>query len=131
VLLEFHRHNVMGVTAGRREFLDEELIAAIHEVLGRQPGEPPISEADREALTHEQCLKALDLMARRYQQQADAAQKKEARRKIENIRLSDLVSKLESSAPIRPEDVASAMYYELEDIRQRLEALERPTKSGD
>jgi hypothetical protein len=131
VLLEFHRHNVMGVTAGRREFLDEELIAAIHEVLGRQPGEPPISEADREALTHEQCLKALDLMAGRYQREADAAEKKEAHRKIENIRLSDLVSKLENRAPIRPEDVACALYYELEDIRQRLEALERPTKSGD
>jgi len=131
VLLEFHRHNVIGVTAGRREFLDEELITAIHEVLGRQPGAPPISEADREALTHEQCLKVLDLMAGRYQHEADAAQKKEAHRKIENVRLSDVVSKLEHGAPIRPEDVACAMYYELEDIRQRLEALEHTTKSGD
>jgi len=125
VLLEFHRRNVMRVTTGRRKFLDEELTAAIQQALGRPPGDAPISEAEREALTHEQCLAVLDILEKRYEREAEAAEKRDVRRKIERIRLADLVKKLEKSSPVRAEEVACALYYELEELNQRLDELEQ------
>ena len=125
VLLEFHRRNVMRVTTGRQQFLDQELTEAIQQVLGRQPGAGPVSEEEREALTHEQCLAVLDVLERRYQHEGEALQKRDVERKIESIRLADLVKKLETSAPVRAEEVACALYYELEEFKQRLEKIER------
>lgn len=125
VLLEFHRRNVVRVTAGRTKFLDEELLEAIQQVLGRESDDAPLSEADRAALTHEQCLGVLDLLEKRFAREAKSSRQDQAQRKIENVRLSDLVEKLEKNAPLRAEDVACALFYELEELQQRLAKLEQ------
>jgi len=127
VLLEFHRHKVMSVTTGRRRFLDEELTAAIRQVLGRQPGRAPLSEAQREALTHPQCLAVLDILEQRYEREAEQAVKQEEKHKIAHVRLADLVKKLEEGAALKIEEVACALYYELEELNQRLDELEQNT----
>jgi hypothetical protein len=125
VLLEFHRRNVVRVTAGRTKFLDEELTAAIQQVLGKEGDVAPLSEAERAALTHEQCLGVLDLLEKRFTGEVKTTRQDQAQRKIENVRLSDLVDKLEKNAPIRAEDVACALFYELEELQQRLAKLEQ------
>lgn len=131
ILLEFHRHNVLRVTTGRRRFLDEELTAAIQQVLGKEPGQVPVSEAEREALTHPQCLAVLDLLETRYEREAAQARKKEQDRKIARVRMADLVAKIEKSSPVVAEEVACALYYELEEINQRLDDLEQNSNSAD
>jgi hypothetical protein len=93
--------------------------------LGRQPDGSLVSEADREALTHEQCLAVLDVLEKEQQQAAAVVQKQQAERKIDYIRLPELVKKMETSAPIRTEDLVCALYYELEELKQRIEELER------
>ena len=127
VLLEFHRRNVVRVTAGRTKFLDEELSEAIQQVLGRESDGAPLSEADRAALTHEQCLGVLDFLEKRFAREAKSSRQDQAQRKIENVRLSDLVEKLEKNAPIRAEEVAGALFYEIEELQQRLDKLEQRT----
>lgn len=130
VLLEFHRRNVYKVSPDRRQFLDEELTAAIQEVLGRTMGGATVSEADREALTHPQCLAVLDTLEQRYERDASAAEKLEVESKIEKVRLVDLVKKLEHGTPVLAEDVAAALYYEVEALNQRLDRMEAAQKSG-
>lgn len=125
ILLEFHLRNVTRVTVGRQKILDEELLAAIQKTLGRKPDGAPVTEAEREALTHEQCLAVLDVLEKRFQQTAAAVKQKQVERKIEDIRLTDLVGKLEISAPIRSEEVACALYYEVEALKQRIAELEQ------
>ncbi|HMP82953.1 MAG TPA: hypothetical protein PKA41_09665 [Verrucomicrobiota bacterium] len=130
VLLEFHKRNIMRVTTGRRKFLDEELTGTIHQVLDRAPDASPVSEQEREAITHEQCLEVLDILERRYQKEAAAAKKETVESKIERVSLADLVKKMNKGAPLRAEQVASALYYELEEIKQRLDELEGHANSG-
>jgi len=131
VLLEFHRHNVMRITTGRRKFLDEELTAAIQRGLGRAPGASPVSEAEREALTHEQCLTVLDVLQQRYEREIEKTSSRERERKIDYIRLADLVKKLEKSTPVRAEEVVCALYYELEELNHRLDEREQNAGSEE
>jgi hypothetical protein len=131
VLRELHRRNVMRVTTGRRRFLDDELTAAIQQVLGRETDGAPPSEADREALTHQQCLSVLDVLEKRYEGDAQKARQRERERKIEHVRLADLVQKLEKHTPVRAEEVACALFYELEELNQRLEELEQKANSDE
>lgn len=125
VLLELHRRNVIHTTMGRRQFLDEELVAVIQQVLGRQPGSAPVSEAERQALTHEQCLAVLDIFEERYGKKSETGPQKETPRKVEEIRLGDLFKKMEANTPVRPEEVLSAVSYELDQIKLRLDRIER------
>lgn len=129
VLLEFHRRNIARVTTGRTEFLDEELTQAIQHVLGKDKDGSPVSEADRDALTHEQCLTALDFLEKRLKKEAEKAHEEQTRRKIDKVLLADLVEKLEKKAPIRAEEVACALFYELEELKGRLAELEQSTPS--
>jgi len=126
VLREFHRYNVLQVSTGRRRFLDEELPAAIQQVLGRSPGSAPVTEAERGALTQAQCLAVLDVLEKRYAQEAVRAAKRDEERRIGYVRLADLVQKLEKKNPVTAEEVACALYHEVEEINQRLDALEPP-----
>lgn len=127
-MLAFHRHNVTRVTTGRQKFLDEEMMAAIHHTLGRPQDGKPVSEAGREALTHAQCLAVLDTLEKRRQQDAKSAQKKNEEQKIEHLRLADLLKKMDAGSPVRAEEVVCALYYEVEELKQRIEELE--TKAG-
>lgn len=124
MMLEFHRHNVLRGTTGRQQFLDVDLLEAIQEVLDKEPGETP-SEAERDALTHPQCLAVMKVLEARYQLEAERAKKREQERKIDYVRLADLIKKLETGNPLKAEEVACALYHELEELNQRLEQLER------
>ncbi len=131
VLLEFHQRNVTQTASGRKEFLDGEIVAAIREVT-RQSGAASAGalsstgeSLDPMAMTHAQCLQALDLLDRRYVGESEAIATAEAERKLEPVRLSDLVRKLELQGPVTAEEVATALYHELEEINRRLAALER------
>lgn len=97
VLLEFHRRNVVRVTAGRTRFLDEEVTEAIQQVLGKSGDSAPLSEAERAALTHEQCLGVLDSLEQRFAGEARAS--RQAHRKIETVRLTDLVEEAGKERP--------------------------------
>ena len=128
MMLEFHRRHVTTVTTGRKEFLDEELIQGIHNLLGRKPGEPPVTEADREALTHEQCLAVLQILERGYQKQADVQRKASTESRVEHIRLPDLLRKLDKEVVMHAEEVACALYHEVEELKRRLDHLESQLK---
>jgi hypothetical protein len=125
MLLEFHRHNVTWITRGRQQFLDEELGAAIRHTLGREPGSPAIDPAERAALTHEQCLTVLDTLEKQLKEDAKILKQKQASLKIDRVLLPDLLKKLEINSPIRAEEVVCALYYELEELKLRIEELEQ------
>ena len=129
-MLELHRHNVTRITAGRQEFLNEELAAAIDRIQGRKPGSA-VGEAERGDLTHEQCLAVLDELEKTQAKTAKLLEQQQAGRKIANIRLADLIERLTSSAPIQAEEVVCALYYEVEDLKQRIKELERNAEGQD
>ena len=125
MILEFHQHNVTWITRGRQQFLDEELGAAIRQIQGRKPGEPAIEPTERAALTHEQCLAVLDVFEKQLQAETKRLKQKQAEQKIDRVQLADLLKKLEINSPIRTEELVCALYYELEELKQRLEKLEQ------
>jgi polyhydroxyalkanoate synthesis regulator phasin len=125
VLLEFDRRNVTTTARGRKEFLDTELVKAIQTVLHDDPSKPPVSESTRPPLTHEQSLAVLDELEKSYAEEIKEAKAEIVEQKVPNIRLSNLVSKLEKKAPIQSEEVAAALCHEIEEIRERLAKLEK------
>ena len=127
MILEFHRHDVTWITKGRQQFLDEELGAAIRHTLGRQPGGPSVDQAERAALSHEQCLKALDVLEKQLREDTKILKQKQASLKIDRVSLAELIQKMENTSPVRAEEVVCALYYELEELKQRLEELEQNT----
>jgi hypothetical protein len=125
MILEFHRHDVTWITKGRQQFLDEELGTAIRQTLGRKPSDPAVDQAERAALSHEQCLQALDVLEKQLREETKILKQKQESLKIDRIRLGELLQKLENNSPIRAEEVVCALYYELEEVKQRLEELEQ------
>lgn len=125
VMLELHRRNVANTARGRREFLDAELAGAIHEVLSREAGGAVVDEMDRPPLTHDQCLAVLDVLEKGYSDATTKAKADRVERTLEDVRMEDLVRKLEKKSPIKPEEVATALYHELEAVKKRLAALEK------
>lgn len=131
VLLEFHQRNVTQTASGRKEFLDGEIVEAIRQVTGR-PGTTAAAEAsptgraaDPMAMTHAQCLQALDLLDQRYSRKAEATTPPTAERKREPARLADILRKIEKQEAITAEEVATAVRFELEEVNRRLAQLER------
>ena len=125
MILEFHRHDVTWITKGRQQFLDEELGAAIRHTLGRKPGNPAVDSAERAALSHEQCLTVLDVLEKQLQKDTKILKQKNESLKIARIPFGDLLKKLENNSPIRTDELVCALYYELEELKQRLETLEQ------
>jgi len=130
-LLEMHVRQVITVATGRKKFLDEEIPEAIREVLleqmddeERERGEDSLTDKDLLSISHAQCLAALDVLEERYSQRVDQLRIEKAKKRLGNERLPDLVKKLDKKARILPEDVATALYHELMDVRRRLERLE-------
>ena len=131
-LLEFHLRQVISTATGRRRLLDEEIPEAIGEALlsemsdeERERSEDPLAGKDLMAISHAQSLAALGILEDRYSQRMEQARAEKARTKLGNVRLGDLVKKLEAKDPIASEDIATALYHELMDIRRRLERVER------
>jgi hypothetical protein len=135
ILREFHSRKVVRTATGRTEFLDHEIPDAIREVLLKDAGEADprrrgetAADIDPMAISHAQCLAVLDLLERRYAQRIEQSRMERARRKIADVRLADLVKKLEEKAPVEAEEVATALYHELAEVRRRLDRLE--TRAG-
>jgi DNA-directed RNA polymerase subunit RPC12/RpoP len=124
VLRELGERNVVRATKGRLQFLDEELTDAIRQVLGREPEQAPLSEAERGELTHEQCLAALERLEQHYRREAEDAHLVESRSKVEEIRLPDLLQTMEQQSVLRAEDVACALYHEVEELKRQIARLE-------
>lgn len=133
-LIESHLRHVSRTATGRRRLLDQEIPEAIQDALLEN-----MSDEEREeqlestkkmdprslmSISHAQCLAALDILEERYSRRMSQVQAEKANRKLGNVRLTDLVRKLEKKASIAPEDVATALYYELIEVRRRLERLE-------
>jgi hypothetical protein len=131
VLREFDGRNVTAIATGRKEFLDDELPEAIQEVLRGNASGAPASGQDRPPLTHAQCLAVLGVLDARYARDIEVAQTATVGRKLVLVRLEDLVSKLENEAPLKPEEVATALYHELSEIRERLTKLEQASRAGN
>lgn len=130
-LLEFQLRQVTRTASGRTRFLDQEIPDAVREVLsGETGGEEPaksgedLPDVDVTAISHAQCLAALDVMEARFTERMEQARVEKAKKSLGNIRLADLVRKLEVKARVAPEDVATALYYEVMDLRRRLDKLE-------
>ena len=130
-LLELHLRQVISTASGRRRFLDEEIPEAIGEVLlnemsdEERESENPLEGKDLMAVSHAQCLAALDNLEDRYSHRMEEVRAEKAKTKLGNVRLGDIVKKLEAKDPIQSDDIATALYHELMDIRRRLERLER------
>jgi len=75
-------------------------------------------------LSHPQCLAALDVLEERYSQRMDHVCAEAAKQFLGSVRLPDLVKKLERKARVTTEEVATALYLELMDMRRRLDRLE-------
>lgn len=132
VLLEFHLRRVARSATGRRRFLDEEIPGAVRKVMnpgmeGEAQDEQGAAPEGPDPLTasHAQCLEALDLLENDYSEEKQRKSAEHAKRRLGKVRLPDLVSRLEKRGPITPEDVATALYHELMEVRGRLEKLER------
>lgn len=127
VLLEFHQRNVTQTASGRKEFLDGEIVEAIRQVTGRSGGaaSPAEKAADPMAMTHAQCLQALDLLDQRYARAAEAVATPEVERKREPGRLADVLRKIERQETITAEELATAVRLEFEEVNRRLAQLER------
>ena len=137
-LLEMHLRQVIKTAAGRRKFLDEEIPETIREVLlektsdeERERAEDPLANQDLLAISHSECLAVLDVLEERYSQRVDQLRIEKSKKRVGNVRLSDLVKKLEKKARILPEDVATALYHELMDVHRRLERLESREERQD
>lgn len=130
-LLEFRLRQVVRTAAGRTKFLDQEIPDAVHEVMTedlsdeeREHTEGATAEQNLARITHAQCLAALEVLEEQYSQRMNQARAEKAARRIGNFRLPDLIKKLEKKARIAPEDVATAFYHELMEVRRRLDRLE-------
>ena len=130
-LLEFHERNVTRTATGRTKLLDREIPEAVHAALKGgvvvNDAEPTASAVDKDkvlSISHAQCLATLDVLEQRFSEGVEMAKVEQARQSLGNIRLPELVRKLEKKARIVPADVATALYHELTEVRRRLDRLE-------
>ena len=130
-LLEFHLRQVVRTAIGREKLLDQEIPDAIHEVLAenvsdevRERIEHSPAKENLMNLSHPQCLATLDVLEECYSQRMDFVRAETAKQFLGSVRLPDLVKKLERKARVTPEEVATALYLELMDVRRRLDRLE-------
>lgn len=135
-LREFQQRNVMRTAAGRKRFLDKAIPDAISAVLKQETGKLP-EDLNKVSLTHEQTLKAIALLESKFDDEADMmAAAMEQVSRMGKTRLSDLVMKIEGEAIITNEEIATALFHEVEEIKSRLAALEaragmEPAKKAD
>lgn len=130
VLRELDRRNVMPIATGRKEFLDQDIPDAIQQVVDRDHVDEPAGQSAPPSLTHPQTLAALDVLAKRFKEEAAKAKSALLVRKLSNLRVEDLVSKLEVEAPLKAEEVATALYHELEELKERLTRVEKALRKS-
>lgn len=126
ILLELHSQRVVRTATGRLRFLEREIPEAVREVLSsgtREDGKEEV-KSDPMLISHPQCLAVLDVLEDRYSRRLSRIRAERAKRLLRNVRLADLVTKLEKKARIAPEDVALALYHELTALGRRLDQIE-------
>jgi hypothetical protein len=130
-LLEFHLRQLVRTAVGREEFLDHEIPDVVRQVLtekmsGEERTQMEQAPADENLarLTHAQCLAVLERLETSYAHRLDQAWAERAKRLLENVRLPDLLRKLEKNATIEPAEVATALYHEITELSHRLDRLE-------
>ncbi len=136
-LLEFHLRQVTRTASGRTRLLDAEIPEAVqtvrqeHMSAAEREKDDARPAEERPALTHPQCLAVLDLLEAQFQEKMEQAQLEKSKRKLGPTRLPDLVKKLEQKAPVTAEEVATALYHELGEMRRRLDKLEQRADDSD
>jgi DNA-directed RNA polymerase subunit RPC12/RpoP len=125
MLLEFSERNVTQLAAGRRELLDSDVLDALRKVLEEEKGEPFKGDIKAVSVTHAESLKLLDQLESRYDTSMRKSRAEAAAGKLDSIRMEQVVRMLETKTAVTPEDVATAVFFELEDIKRRLTELER------
>jgi hypothetical protein len=137
-VLILHLHRVVATATGRKRFLDKEIPDAIGEVLleqmddaQREDSENALANQDLLAISHAQCLAVLNAMEARYAQRVEQRRIEKAKKQLGNVRLTDLVKKLEKKARIPREDIATALYHEITEVQRRLERLENRGNIGE
>jgi len=137
-LLEFHLRQVVRTAIGREKLLDQEIPDAIHEVLTtnvnseeRERIEHTSARENLINLLHPQCLATLEVLEQRYLHRMDFARAELAKEFLSSIRLPDLVKKLEKKSHVTSEEVATALYLELLDVRRRLDRLESGARGAN
>ena len=122
VVRELADRNVVRNAQGRRRFLDVEIPEAIREVLGRGPDEGKTN--DLYSISHEQCLKVLDVLEQRYLTRRAEVAAESSAKKLGRTRVKDLVTKVEKKLTIPPEDIVTALVHEVNELKHRIEKLE-------
>ena len=122
VVRELADRNVARNAQGRRRFLDVEIPEAIREVLGRGPDEGKTN--DLYSISHEQCLKVLDVLEQRYLTRRAEVAAESSAKKLGRTRVKDLVTKVEKKLTIPPEDIVTALVHEVNELKHRIEKLE-------
>jgi hypothetical protein len=130
MLREFDRRNVTPIAHGRREFLDQEIPDAIQQVRSNQDADAAGAAGPGTPLTHAETLLVLDALAKRYRAEIKAAKTAFSARKLPNIRMEDLVGKLELDVSVRAEEVATVLYHELEELKERLNTVEKALRKS-
>jgi hypothetical protein len=120
--------NVAQNAQGRRRMLDQEIPAAIKQALSGEDEEDSgreLSVKELLSITHSQSLEALDLLEERYRTRKVQATAETAAKKFGNVRLGDLMKRMEKKLKISNEDTALALFYEIQEIKNRLDKLEK------
>jgi hypothetical protein len=125
MLLEFSERNVTQLAAGRRELLDSDVLDALRKVLEEDKGAPFTGDIKAVSVTHAESLRLLDQLETRYDASMRRSKAEAAEGKLDSIRMDQVVRMLETKTAVTPEDVATAVFFELEEIKHRLTELER------
>ncbi len=130
-LLELRQRQVVRTATGRTRLLDQEIPDAVRDALtegmsdeAREQSEASLLSDEWMSATHAQCLAALDVLEETYSQRMNQQRAEKAKRRLGTTRLPYLMKKLEKKARIESEDVATALYHEVMELRRRLDRLE-------
>lgn len=135
ILLEFQRRNVIATASGRTEFLDREIPAMIREVAPEVGAEAPAetdgpgaNTAGLMGISHAQCLAVLEGLARRYEREA-RGETSDALRQARGFTLEELVDRATKDELVTNTEIVRAVQRELNELRERVAALEKPRGS--
>jgi hypothetical protein len=132
VLAELQNRNVSAIARGRVEFLDQEIPAAIRQVIGgdaTQPAQSPAegggSDPQLLAIHHDQCLAALDRLAQNYQAETTARSDSKGTWEIRGATLDELMARVSKDELITNAELLRALYRELTALESRIRELEQ------
>lgn len=135
ILLEFQRRNVIATASGRTEFLDREIPAMIRgvapEVGAETPAEtdgPGANTVGLMGISHAQCLAVFEGLARRYEAEA-RGETSDALRQARGFTVGELLDRATKDELVTNTEIVRAVHRELNELRERVAALEKPRGS--